>query len=126
MKILLIEDQACFYEDFIKELSSIAEVVHFKGSNAARRYLFENEATPPDIIICDHHILRFEEETHRKATGDEIYHDLRMSGNMTTPFLHFSSDPCPQEYNTQGDKHFYFKKKGNISPLQWLKDLKLV
>lgn len=124
MKILYIEDQACFFEEGIKELSTIGEVVHFKSSNGARRYLLENEHSLPDLVVCDHQILRFEGETFRKATGDEVYFDLR-AVNQTIPFLHYSSEPCPEEYNPK-DPHFHYKKKGTIPLLTWLKQLKLI
>lgn len=123
MKILLVEDQASFYEPFIAELSTVAEVIHFKGSNAARRWLYDNV---PDVVLCDHQILRFEGE-NRRATGDEVYHELRFGVSETIPFLHFSSEPCPEEYSgSDKDKFFHFKKKGTISPLEWMKKLNLI
>ncbi len=112
MKILFIEDNDSWVNEFLPQLQTIADVTHFKGSNAARRSMDETEY---DLIVCDHNILRFEAET-RIAYGTEIYTELRWSGKET-PFIHFSYEPCPELYNTTQDPKFYSLKKQHGSQL---------
>lgn len=107
MKILFIEDTASWINEFKPLLETFGEVVHFKSSNAARRWMAENKF---DLVVCDHNILRFETES-RSAYGTEVYHELRFTEETeTTPFIHFSYEPCPEDYSTT-DPHFYSLRK---------------
>lgn len=111
MKILFVEDTEVFIERFKPQLEELGKVTHFKGSNAARREMGNQEGELDyDLIVCDHYINRFEGEGYEagNATGDEIYMHLRMIMDIEdTPFIHFSSAPCPNEYPASDDKHFH-------------------
>lgn len=122
MKILFVEDNLDFIEEFSAQLKTLGEVVAFKSSNAARRWLHENKL-PLDLVVCDHNILRFEAESNTKATGDEVYRDMRWSGDYpSVPFIHFSYDPCPENYkNKEEDKNFYsLKKESGVNLLKFI------
>ena len=111
MKILFIEDTDVFIKRFKPQLEELGEVTHFKGSNATRRAMGrEKEDFKFDLIVCDHYIDRFEEDnSNYNATGDEIYMHLRFMLEIDDiPFIHFSSDPCPEKYTeSTEDKNFY-------------------
>ena len=108
MKILFVEDTDSWVEEFLPQLQTLGEVCHFKGSNAARRSLDEIEY---DLVVCDHNILRFENEK-TIAYGTEIYKELRWMDKQI-PFIHFSYGPCPEEYRVEKDSNFYVLKKDN-------------
>lgn len=110
MKILFIEDTDVFITRFKKQLEEIGEVTHFTGSNAARRAMGrEAEDFKFDLIVCDHYINRFEEDHQGyTATGDEIYMHLRFMLEIENiPFIHFSSEPCPDKYEDSKDNKYF-------------------
>lgn len=124
MKILFVEDTDVFIERFKPMLEKLGEVDHFKSSNAARRAMGREEDFKYDLIVCDHYILRFEQEM-KPATGDEVYYHLRHWCSDTVPFIHFSSAPCPEKYDVriysgEKDKNFYVLGKNYNSPLMEL------
>lgn len=122
MKILFVEDNAEFIQEFLKQLSVLGEVVVFKSSNAARKWLHFNEE-PIDLVVCDHNILRFEEEPDTRAFGTEVYHDLRGYNGSSVPFIHFSYDPCPEEYKTNGDANFHsLRKQSGVNLLKFIQE----
>ena len=112
MKILFVEDTDIFIERFGKQLKELGEVAHFKSSNAARREMGrEAEDFKFDLVVCDHNILRFEEE-YKPAQGTEIYYHLRYNNERDDiPFIHFSADPCSEKYDAKDDKNFYMMRK---------------
>ena len=121
MKILLVEDNLRNIEIFEKQLSQLGQVVVFKSSNKARNWLNENSLFL-DLVVCDHHILRFEGEPNSRAFGTEVYWELRYL-NQTVPFIHFSAEPCPEEYESDGDKNFYsIRKNESVNLLKFISD----
>ena len=106
MKILFIEDTASWVNEFLPQLQTLGEVTHFKSTRSALNAVESNDY---DLIVCDHNILLFENET-RHSEGREIYLYCRFAG-INTPFIHFSYDPCPELYPSENDPHFYSLKK---------------
>lgn len=123
MKILFVEDNNDMVELYKPIFEKLGEVTHFKSSNAARKNLGREEGKCKyDLIICDHNIQRFEKDSRGLlAQGCEIYLHLRLGlKDDETPFIHFSSDPCPGKYElfykdvTDGstkDSNFYWLQK---------------
>lgn len=110
MKILFVEDTDMFVERFKPQLEELGEVVHFKSSNAARRWMSGNSY---DLIVCDHYILRLEDSGF--ATGLEVYNHDRMYNNTDIPFIHFSSEPCPEQYALKGDDALFWSLEKSYS-----------
>lgn len=125
MKILLVEDNVSFIEEFCEQLSQIGEVITFKSANSAIKWLHIN-GNSVDLVVCDHYILRFEEESNSKATGEEIYFELRFS-QKTVPFIHFSTDPCPKLYEAEKDQNFYSLAKSlDVNLICFINDKKII
>lgn len=122
MKILFVEDTDVFINRYKPMLETLGEVHHYKSSNGARKAIGnEEEGFDFDLIVCDHNILRFEEEL-KPALGNEIYYHIRMWCSETVPFIHFSAAPCPEEYDIRmldhsTDKNFHILGKNYDSPL---------
>jgi len=121
MKILFVEDNIRNIEIFENQLSHLGQVFVFKSSNKARNWLNDNSLFL-DLVVCDHHILRFEGEPNSRAFGNEVYWDLRYL-NPTVPFVHFSAEPCPAEYEADEDGNFYsIKKNESVNLLKFILD----
>lgn len=121
MNILFVEDDEVNIIIFTKQLEKFGTVHSFKSSNGARRFLSTTDIVI-DLVVCDHNILRFEEDSSRyKATGDEIYEEIRELLELSTPFVHFSMEPCPDKYyGSKDDSNFYSLRKQShvdLSPL---------
>lgn len=111
MKILFVEDTEKMIVAYKPMLEGIGEVLHFKGSNAARKALKDNKF---DLVVCDHQILKFEHGDYY-AEGTQIYQYLRKRLKSQIPFIHFSVTPCPYKYDLEKkDDNFYCldKSKG--------------
>ena len=108
MKILFVEDTDMYVEMYKPQLEKLGEVIHFKSANAALRSFDEHTY---DLIVCDHYILRFEEELNSRAEGNEVYWYTRHSLELETPFIHFSTSPCPKAYDASDDKNFHSHPK---------------
>jgi len=112
MKILYIEDSIEWIRQFLPQLQTLGDVIHFKGTHSALNAL---DSQTFDLIVCDHNILLFENESMH-GYGIDIYMHCRFS-ELSTPFIHFSYDPCPEEYPHENDKNFYCLKKQNNADL---------
>lgn len=107
MKILFVEDSDNWVNEFLPQLKTLGEVTHFKSRNATLCALEAEENF--DLIVCDHNILMFEKD-RMVATGTDIYFHCRFS-EINIPFIHFSYEPCPEEYEASQDANFYSLKK---------------
>lgn len=108
-KILFVEDTFLWVQEFKPILETFGDITHFKSYQAT---IQELDKTLFDLVVSDHNILLWENES-RTATATDIYFELRCL-SKTTPFIHFSVDPCPNLYldsSICSDSNFYSIKK---------------
>ena len=112
LKILFLEDTDIWIKTYKKLLTHYfdCEILHLEKGDEAKGYLDDVKF---DVIICDHYMPGH-------WNGDLVYYHARYSKdskNTTTPFIHHSSMPCPEDYkgakddlnfiNTPKDGDFY-------------------
>lgn len=112
MNILFVEDNEENLKNFTRQLQTLGTVYAFKSSNGSRKFIADGKVTI-DLIVCDHNILRFEEDSGRyMAEGNEVYEEVRDFRDLKIPFIHFSAEPCPDKYHgSNEDTQFYSMKK---------------
>ena len=115
MKILFVEDTDSWVKEFLPQLQTIGDVFHTKSYKGAQLWLKEHLESL-DLIVCNHHILFWEDNNNKPGLGSDLYKELRRKerNKKPTPFIHFSATPCPEFYTmfgTNKDNNFFSKHK---------------
>jgi response regulator RpfG family c-di-GMP phosphodiesterase len=101
LRVLFLEDTDIWINTYKRLLTHHldCEIQHF--ANGEKAVPFINDVKF-DVIICDHFMPGW--------LGSKVYDYARNnkeSKNKTTPFIHHSSMPCPEEYKgSEDDLHF--------------------
>lgn len=105
MKILLIEDN-------IEMLNFFKHILIDAGNNVDLAtnqtefvdYLDDNKIHTYDIIICDHNYPYFADESKTGPNGLDAFFEL-FHEQYKGIFIHFSYDPCPDEYTLKDQEN---------------------